>query len=142
MAELIIREKKKHFGIPRKILVNGRPLCTMKAQEIRLQLPPAQYCITIQSIVPSFCAVKYVSVSEETDNVLEFSDREKWWDLVFTADMFLWLAKIFLDLQKPYSIIYEIVSDTLFAVWLIREWRIRGTYFDMTVSHPEKSAQK
>lgn len=142
MAVLTIRQTKKRFGLPHRILVDGRVLCTMQTPEIRIQLPAAQYCITVQSLIPFISSVKYVSVSEDTENILEFRDREKWWDIVFTADMVLWLAKLFVHLQKPYSTIYEVVSDTVFAAWLIHEWRIRGTYFEMTVTHPQKETLK
>lgn len=135
MATLTIRQTKKRFGLPHRILINGRMLGVMNTPEINIQLPPGQYQVEIQSLFPFINSLKFLTVSEETSNVLEFRDKEKWWDVVFTADMVLWLAKLFLHLQKPWSTIYEIVSDVVFAVWLFHEWRIRNTYFDITVRH-------
>ena len=136
MAVLTIRQTKKRFGLPHKILVNGKLLGIMNIPELKIQLPAGQYSIEIQSILPFINSMKFVKVSDETANILEFRDKEKWWDIIFTIDMILWVAKLFVHLQKPYSTIYELVSDLIFAIWLLHEWRIRNTYFDINVSHP------
>lgn len=137
MAVLTIRQAAKRFGLPHKIFVNGSLLCVMNTPEARFQLPEGQHQVEIRSMIPIIRSMKYVSLSEEKTTLLEFKDREKIWDLIFWGDMALWLAKVFLHLQKPYSTIYEIVSDTVFAVWLLHEWRIRNVYFDIDVTHIE-----
>ena len=80
MAILTIRQTKKRFGLPHRILINGRMLGVMNTPEINIQLPPGQYQVEIQSLFPFINSLKFLTVSEETSNVLEFRDKEKWWD--------------------------------------------------------------
>jgi len=55
--------------------------------------------------------------------------------MVFSLDMVLWIASLFIELQKPYSTIYHIVSEGLFAIWLIHIVVIRKKYFRISTYH-------
>ena len=74
-----------------------------------------------------------VTTSEAVDTFLEFGDREKIWDIIFWVDMILWLVKRLINLPEPWGLIYEILSNGFFAVWLMRVWIIRKKYFKVEV---------
>ena len=74
-----------------------------------------------------------VTTSEAVDTFLEFGDREKLWDIIFWVDMILWLVKRLINLPEPWGLIYEILSNGFFAVWLMRVWIIRKKYFKVEV---------
>ena len=74
-----------------------------------------------------------VTTSEAVDTFLEFGDREKIWDIIFWADMVLWLVKRLINLPEPWELISEILSNGFFAVWLMRVWIIRKKYFKVEV---------
>lgn len=130
MAVLIIREKKRKLNVqlPHKLTINGRFLGLIKG-EARVNLPQGMYQIQIGSVVPFISSTSNLSVNEDETTILEFADQEFWWDLLFWGDMILWLAKLFFELPKPWGMIYEIVSNLAFAIWLIHELRIRKKYF-------------
>ncbi len=67
------------------------------------------------------------------DTYVEFGDREKVWDIIFWTDMALWLVKRVLHLPEPWGLVYEILSNGFFAVWLLRVWIIRKKYFKVEV---------
>ena len=60
------------------------------------------------------------------DTFLEFGDRETICDIIFWVDMILWLVKRLINLPAPWRLIYEILSNGFFAVWLMRVWIIRS----------------
>lgn len=70
-----------------------------------------------------------VRIDEGVENIMEFEDKEKYWDILFSLDMILWTVNMFLNLDKPYSSIYHIVSEGLFALWLIHIVVVRKRYF-------------
>ena len=101
----------------------------MRTPSVTINIPRGIYEVTVQSVFPFIKTSAIVKVDEGVDNVMEFEDKEKYWDIVFSLDMILWIASLFIDLQKPYSTIYHIVSEGLFAIWLIHIIVIRKKYF-------------
>jgi len=101
----------------------------MRTPSVTINIPQGIYEVTVQSVFPFIKTSAIVKVDEGVDNVMEFEDKEKYWDIVFSLDMILWIASLFIDLQKPYSTIYHIVSEGLFAIWLIHIIVIRRKYF-------------
>ena len=47
--------------------------------------------------------------------------------------MVLWLVKRLNNLPEPWGLIYEMLSNGFFAVWLMRVWIIRKKYFKVEV---------
>ncbi len=118
MARLTIIQKKRKFTpmLPHKILIGGQLLGLMRTPSVNLNIPQGLYEVTIQSIFPFIKTSAIVRIDEGVHNVLEFEDKEKYWDLLFSIDMILWIISLFINLQKPYSTIYHIVSEILFAI--------------------------
>lgn len=134
MARLTIIQKKRRFMplLPHKILIGGQAVGLMRTHCVHIEIPQGAYEITIQSLFPFIKSSAVVRIDEGVDNVMEFEDKEKYWDILFSADMLLWIASLFIELQKPYSIIYHILSEGLFAIWLIHIIVIRKRYFKIT----------
>lgn len=137
MPTLTIIQKKRKFTpmLPHKILIGGQFIGLMRTPSVRIDIPQGLYEVTIQSIFPFIKTAAIVKIEEGVDNVLEFEDKEKYWDMVFSLDMVLWIASLFVELQKPYSTIYHIVSEGLFAIWLIHIVVIRKKYFRISTYH-------
>ena len=131
MARLIIIQKKRKFTpmLPHKILIGGQMLGLMRTPSVTINMPQGIYEVTVQSVFPFIRTSATVKVDEGVDNVMEFEDKEKYWDVVFSLDMILWAASLFIELQKPYSTIYHIVSEVLFLIWLIHIIVVRKKYF-------------
>ena len=131
MARLIIIQKKRKFTpmLPHRILIGGQMLGLMRTPSVTINMPQGIYEVTVQSVFPFIRTSATVKIDEGVDNVMEFEDKEKYWDVVFSLDMILWAASLFIDLQKPYSTIYHIVSETLFIIWLIHIIVVRKKYF-------------
>ena len=104
----------------------------MRTPSVTINMPQGIYEVTVQSVFPFINTSVIVKVDEGVDTVMEFEDKEKYWDIVFSLDMILWIASLFIDLQKPYSTIYHIVSEGLFAIWLFHIIVIRKKYFNIS----------
>lgn len=133
MATLTIAAGRTKFSlqIPHKILINGQFIGVMKTPKVEIQLPAGNYHIAIQSMIPYFGSAMSVKVEEGVENILTFSDREKWWDILFGIDLILWLAKLFFELPHPWELIYEIATNGYFVLWIIYELIIRKRYFKL-----------
>lgn len=131
MARLTIIQKKRRFTplLPHKILIGGQLIGLMRTPYVHIEIPQGVYEITIQSLFPFIKSSAVVKIDEGVDNIMEFEDNEKYWDILFSADIILWIASFVIELQKPYSTIYHIVSDGLFTIWLIHIIVIRKRYF-------------
>ena len=107
MPTLTIIQKKRKFTpmLPHKILIGGQFIGLMRTPSVRIDIPQGLYEVTIQSIFPFIKTAAIVKIEDGVDNVLEFEDKEKYWDMVFSLDMVLWIASLFIELQKPYSTI-------------------------------------
>ena len=130
--KIVHHTSKLMTKIPHRILINQQLIGLMNTPEVNIQIPEGRYLITIQSVFPLFSASMAVGVSENVENVLAFSDREKWWDLLFVLDLALWIAQLFFTLPAPWNIVYKVFTDGYFALWLLYEWLIRKKYFRLS----------
>ena len=135
MARLHIVQKHGKFAmnVPHKLLIDGQFVGIMKDKQVSIEMPMGEYAITIQSMIPFISATQHVTMSPRSETTLEFSDREKWWDVLFVVDVVLWIVKRFLHLAAPWTWIYEIFTNGYFVLWLLYEWRIRNHYFKFQV---------
>ena len=101
-------EKEIHTDATAQDTIGGQLLGLMRTPSINLNIPQGLYEVTIQSIFPFIKTSAIVRIDEGVHNVLEFEDKEKYWDLLFSIDMILWIISLFINLQKPYSTIYHI----------------------------------
>ena len=118
--------------LPHKIYFNGQLLGIMQRKEIQVkEIPEGKYRLKIQSMIPLLYAEKEIQI-KRGENAVTFSDREKFWDILFTIDIVLVIVKWFITLPDHINLIYNIVTNGYFAVWLIYEWVIRKRYFRIT----------
>ena len=142
MAEFIItRKQKDYWKMPYQVIINGRPVGTMRTPQAKLHLPAGFYTVTIRtgSYVPvgkkgktidmTFSTTEAVKISDTGYNCLDFKDKGRWWDIVFGIDLAVWFVALFLTIPHPWNIVYHIVSDGFFVAWLIRLFVVRKRYF-------------
>lgn len=130
--KIIHHTSKLMSKIPHRILINQQLIGLMNTPEVNIRIPEGRYLITIQSVFPLFSASMAVGVSENVENVLAFSDREKWWDILFVIDIILWCADRLIHLPHPWNIVYQIFTNGYFVLWLLYEWLIRKKYFRLS----------
>ena len=99
---------------------------------MHIEIPQGVYEITIQSLFPFIKTSAVVKVDQNVDNIMEFEDKERYWDILFSIDMLLWIASLFIELNRPYSTIYNIISEGFFIIWLIDIIVSRKRYFRIT----------
>ena len=145
MSLLVITHRQKDFWvrIPYQVIVNGRLVGTMNTPQARLRLPAGYYTITIRSgsYVPigkkgktldlTLSSTAPVQVSEYGYTCLDFKNKERWWNTLFNIDLILWLTSVFLRIPHPWNIVYHVVSDGFFLLWIIRLFVVRRRYFAM-----------
>ena len=134
MAELIISPKQRWLPMPHIIKINHRVLGVVKGRDVRVQMPAGTYTIGVQSGLRFIESEVQTHIYEQAENRLVFSDRERWWNLLFNIDLVLWLVKRFVNLGEPWNTVYEVVSNGFFAVWMLRVWMIRKRYFKLEIT--------
>lgn len=115
--------------IPNRIIINGRFVGIMQQRKVSIMIPKGNYHLMIQSVFPFMYATADISIEPEVENFVKFRNRERVWDILFTIDLILWIAKFFFTLPDPWDMIYEISTNTFFAIWLIYEFCIRKKYY-------------
>ena len=153
MAVLIIREGSERMGmrLPHLIMLNGQAIGILgtvgkdaykemlrpnqPARQAEIRLPAGSYRLRIQSMLRWFSSEATITVTDDQPTIVTFSDQEKYWDILFCIDIIAWILKLILHIGRPWSIVYEVLSDGFFVVWLIHEIRIRKRYFQLQISH-------
>ena len=125
------------LSIPYWVFIDEYPIGIMQGKEVSLELPPAQFDLSIKILLRLFKwqfsigGKRKVLLSEGEHLHLRITDKERWWNILFDIDLVLWLAKMFFELPHPWNIVYEVVSNGFFALWLVRIWFIRNRYFQI-----------
>lgn len=135
------RQERSRFMLPYLILVNEQPIGLMRTHEVHLEMPPGTFSIAVRLVFGvgrrqfSIGGERVVTLGAEPQQ-LRITDRERWWNLLFTLDLIVWLAALCLPLfgfddfpPHPWNIVYHVLSDGFFALWLLRIWVIRKRYF-------------
>lgn len=133
-GDLEIEDKSSMMGMsfPHKILFNGQQLCIMKKKAKISGIPCGKYKLTIQSMFPFISAEAEIDI-RQGENKVTFTDKEKFWDVLFTIDLILMVVHWFIHLPDNIDLIYRIVTDGYFVLWLIYEWAIRKKYFKISM---------
>src|SRR3712207_2663743 len=87
MAELIISPKQRWLPMPHIIKINHRVLGVVKGRDVRVQMPAGTYTIGVQSGLRFIESEVHTHIYEQAENRLVFSDRERWWNLLFNIDL-------------------------------------------------------
>ncbi len=115
--------------LPNKIFINGKFIGIMQVPEVVIMIPKGEYNIMIQSMFPFLYATEQIDIKADVENFVSFKNREKIWDILFSIDLILWIAEFFITLPQPYDLIYTILTNGFFAIWLIYEFYIRKKYY-------------
>lgn len=136
MSTLTIRRKQAFkIGIPYLIYINNQPIGLMRSKEVNIQIPHGTYSLGVYIVLMlwkwhlSIGGERTITVLPGTHKNIRVTDRERWWNILFNIDLCLWIASFFVTLPHPWDLIYHIVSEGFFAIWLIRIWIIRKRYF-------------
>lgn len=129
------RRQMFKLSIPYWVFINEHPIGIMQGKEVSIELPPAQFDLSIKILFRLFKwqfsigGKRKVLLSEGEHLHLRITDKERWWNILFDIDLVLWLVRFFVVFHYPWNIVYEIVSNGFFAIWLARIWFIRNRYF-------------
>lgn len=153
MAVLIVKEGSPRalFKLPHMICLNGRPLGIlgkmgkdalkpqMKSEPLnaKIVLPEGRYTLRVQSMIKWISSTIELDVSETKPTIVEFDHKEFWWDLLFLGDIIAWIVQLFVTFDNPWNIVYEVVSNGAFLIWLIHQFCIRNKYFSFKVLKDE-----
>lgn len=133
----IHRKQLFKVSIPYWVFINGHPIGIMKEKEVSMKLPAAQFELGIKIILGLYKwqfaigGKRMVSLAEGEHLHLQITDKERWWNLLFDIDLVFWFAKLFFELPYPWNIVYEVISNGFFILWIFRIWVIRDRYFQI-----------
>ena len=125
------------LSIPYWVFINEHPIGIMQGKEVSIELPSAQFDLSINILFRLFkwqfsIGGKWkVLLSEDEHLHLTIKDKERWWIILFDIDLVFWLIRFLVEFPYPWNIVYEVVSNGFFALWLARIWFIRDRYFQI-----------
>lgn len=126
--------------LPHLVFIDGLYAGTMQVDSFTLELPPGNYSLKVQfggklplgrsgrSVDLSVSAVTRIELARGEAKNVTFHDRERLWNVLFDIDLVLWLLSLFVAMPP----LYKILSDTFFAVWLVRLVLIRKRYYSFS----------
>ncbi len=137
------------IGLPYLVLVDGCPVGMMQNPQAKMTLPAGQHHLTIRcgGYLPIPFTKKTVTLSVEAGETIDcpenqytevqFENRERWWNILFDVDLVLWIVRFFVTFPEPWGLIYDIVSNVSFAIWLLHFYLYRKRYFRFRVMHTD-----
>ena len=145
---LTIRHRRHFYEprLPHMVFLDGLYVGMLRDDTLRLEAPPGNYALKVQfggrlpigkqgrSIDLSVSATRQVELSRKGDTICEFYDRERLWNLLFDIDLIVWVVSFFVTLPPA----YRIISDTFFALWLVRLVLIRKKYYQIEILPDKK----
>ena len=140
---LIVRHIRHWYEpkLPHAVFINGYFAGMMKDNDARIEVPPGSYSLRVQfggplrlgksgkSIDLSLSSTTQVEVPQNKVVVCEFHDRERLWNILFDIDLVLWIVSLFV----PMPLLYTILSNLFFEIWLVRLVVIRKRYYKIIV---------
>ena len=123
------------------VFLDGLYAGTLQNDNLQIDAPKGSYALRVQfggrvpigkkgkSIDLSLSSTKQVDITQTDDVLCEFHDRERLWNLLFDIDLIAWIVSMFVDMPP----VYKIISDTFFALWIIRLIIIRKRYYRITI---------
>lgn len=133
----LLRRQRSKLALPYWVFVNGQPVGIMRTPEVHIAMPAGSFNVAVRLMFGfgkrmwGIGGERVVTLGEN-DTRLRITDRERWWNLLFDLDLVVWLASFFFTLPHPWNIVYEVVSNGFFAVWILRIWLKRRSYFILT----------
>lgn len=113
------------LSLPHKIYIDNYYIGIVKGKSATINgFPLGRYNIMIQSMIPYFSSSSTIEIKEGS-NTVEFKDKEKIWDILFTIDIVLWIVKRFITLEPTINLWYEIITNGYLILWIVYELSIR-----------------
>lgn len=141
-----------HRGNPDNLVPaspDNRPsVLLMRGDELKIELPAGYYDLRVQcggnlplrlislirrkpsSVDLSVYSTTRLVLPQGGNHTITFRDRERLWNILFDIDLVLWIVSLFVS----FSLAYKIISDSFFAIWLLRLLIIRKRYYSLHVS--------
>lgn len=139
MNYLHIHQKidKLTLPLPYWLYIDGRPMGIMK-RDANIQLPNGTYSLGIWLVFRlwkwQFRLGKELRIMMLNEDLnVEFWHDEPIWDTIFNVDLVIWLLTCFIDIPSPWNIVYHVLSDGFFIIWLIRLWKKRKDYLTINI---------
>lgn len=124
------------------VFLDGLYAGMLKDGLLQLNAPHGNYELKVQfggrvpigkrgkSIDISVSSTRPIKVPITGDVEYVFHDHERLWNLLFDIDLIVWVVSWFVTMPP----IYKILSDTFFAVWMVRLILIRKKYYKITTN--------
>ena len=142
MALLTLHRKQRFkVAIPYWVFVDGQPVGMMRSCDVGIDLPEGSYNLAVKIVLGlwkwrfDIGGDTVVTLSEQLPTRVRITDRERWWNLLFDLDLIIWIACMFIELPEPWNVVYHVLSEGFFAIWIIRILVIRNRYFKLMTSY-------
>lgn len=142
MATIFLhRRQRSRWALPFWVFINERPIGIMRTPDLGIALPPGGYTVGVRLLFGvgrwSLCigGERHVEVGEEPFHLV-ITDRERVWNALFNLDLLVWLVCLFVTLPHPWNIVYHVLSEGFFFLWMFHIWRARRRYFSLTPCAP------
>lgn len=142
-AILTLRHKKEpglELPIPYFVTIDDQPVCMLRRGEVHIKVLAGHHTLKVKTGFIFGRRELMVSGARELDirpgrvQEFEFRSHERVWNILFDIDLLLWIAEFFVTPPEPWDLVYKIVSDGFFIVWLIRLFVIRKRYFRLKMT--------
>lgn len=113
-------------------------VCLMRSREVVIAMPSGRFIVSVKLVFKlakwtfSIGGEHEIETSNEKPTTLVISDRERLWNILFNIDLVVWAVSFFFTLPSPWNVIYHILSEGFFALWILRIIIIRKRYFILT----------
>lgn len=131
------RKQRTKLALPYWVFVNGQAVGIMRTPEVSIMLPEGTFDIAVR-LVFGFGKWTFGIGGERTITTsatpmhISISDKERWWNFFFDLDLVVWLVGCFIDFLQPWDVVYHVLSEGFFAIWLLRIFIRRRRYFILT----------
>lgn len=131
------RKQRTKLALPYWVFVNGQAVGIMRTPEVSIMLPEGTFDIAVR-LVFGFGKWTFGIGGERTITTsatpthISISDKERWWNFLFDLDLVVWLVGCFIDFPQPWDVVYHVLSEGFFAIWLLRIFIRRRRYFILT----------
>lgn len=142
MALLTLHRKQRFkLAIPYWVFIDGQPVGMMRSSDVGIDLPEGSYNLAVKIVLGlwkwrfDIGGDTVVTLSEQLPMRVRITDRERWWNLLFDLDLIIWIACMFIELPEPWNVVYHVLSEGFFAIWILRILIIRKRYFKLKTSY-------
>lgn len=129
--------------LPHLVFIDGLYAGQLQNDCLQIDAPEGTYSLRVQfggrmpvgkkgcTIDLSVSSTVQIDVPRQGDVVCMFHDRERLWNFLFDIDLIAWIVSLFVTMPP----LYKIISDTFFAIWLLRIVLIRKRYYKIIIKH-------